>query len=73
MDLLEWVQRRAAKIGTTLLRGNAERVGVAQPGEEKALGRPYSSLPVPEGAYKKAGEGVFTRHVVTGQGVMALN
>jgi len=27
----------------------AERVGAVQPGEEKALGRPYSSLPVPEG------------------------
>jgi len=27
----------------------------------KALGRPYSSLPVPEGAYKKAGRGPFTR------------
>jgi len=25
-----------------------ERVGAVQPGEEKALGRPYSSLPVPE-------------------------
>ena len=32
-----------------------------QPGEEKALGRPYSSLRVPEGAYKKAGEGLLTR------------
>ena len=29
--------------------------------QEKALGRPYSSLPVHEGAYKKAGEGIFTR------------
>jgi len=28
---------------------------------EKAGGRPCSSLPVPEGAYKKAGEGLFTR------------
>jgi len=28
---------------------------------EKALGRPYSSLPVPEGAYRKAGEGLFIR------------
>jgi len=26
------------------------RVGAVQPGEEKAPGRPYSSLPVPEGA-----------------------
>jgi len=30
-----------------LLRGKAERVGAIQPGEEKALGRPHSSLPVP--------------------------
>ena len=27
----------------------------------KFLRRPYSGLPVPEGAYKKAGEGVFIR------------
>jgi len=32
--------------GTPLLQGQDERVGVVQPGEEKALGRPYSSLPV---------------------------
>jgi len=25
------------------------------------MGRPYSSLPVPEGPYKKAGEGLSTR------------
>jgi len=36
------------------------RAGV-QPGEEKALGRPCCSLPVPEGTYKKTGEGLFTR------------
>jgi len=28
---------------------------------EKASGRPYRSPPVPEGAYKEAGEGRFTR------------
>jgi len=39
----------------------AERVGDVQPGEEKVVGRPYSSLPVPEGAYRKAREGLFTR------------
>ena len=40
-----------------------------------ALERSYCSLPVPEGACKKAGEGLFTRackHVVIGHGVMAL-
>jgi len=36
-------------------------VGAVHPGEKKAPGRPYSSFPVPEGAYKKAGEGLFTR------------
>ena len=39
------------------------RVGAPQPGEEKALGEPYSSLPVPEGAYRKAGEGFFYRGI----------
>ena len=39
----------------------AERVGAVQLGWEKALGRPYSSLPVPEGACKRAGEGLFAR------------
>jgi len=28
---------------------------------EKAAGRTYCSLPVPEGAYRKDGEGLFTR------------
>ena len=36
----------------------AEGVGVVQPGEEKALGRPYSGLPVLQGGYRKAGEGL---------------
>jgi len=35
--------------------------GAVEPGEEKALGRPQSSLPVPEGACKRPGAGVFTR------------
>ena len=37
------------KAGTPLLWGKAEGVGAFQPGEEKAAGRPYSSLPVPQG------------------------
>jgi len=37
------------------------RAGAVQLKEEKAPGRPYCGLPVPEGAYKKAGEGLFTR------------
>jgi len=49
------------RTGAPLLWGQAERVGAVQPGEEKAPWRPWSSLAVPEGAYKKAGEGHFTR------------
>jgi len=47
--------------GTPLLHRKAERAGVFQPEEKKVPGRPYSSLPVPGGAYKKAGEGLSTR------------
>jgi len=36
------------RAGAPLLSGKAERVGAVQPGEEKAAGRPYCSLPVPE-------------------------
>jgi len=44
-----------------LLWGKAERAGAVQPGEEKAAGRPHSSLSVPEGAYRKDGQNVFSR------------
>jgi len=47
VELLEQVQRRATKMiseGCPLLRGQAERVGAVQPGEEKAVGRPCCSL-----------------------------
>ena len=43
------------------LQGQAERAGALQPGEERAPRRLYSSLPVPEGASRKAGEGLFIR------------
>jgi len=36
------------RTGAPLLGGQAERVGAVQPGEEKAVGRPYCSLLVPE-------------------------
>ena len=52
------------RVGTPLLQRQAERVRAVQPGEEKASRRPFSSLPVPcplKGAYRKAGEGLFTR------------
>ena len=34
---------------------------MVQPGEEKAPGRPNCGFPIPEGAYRKAGEGLFIR------------
>jgi len=49
------------RAGAPLLGGKAERVGAVHPGEEKAPGRPYSSLPVPEGAYGKDGDRLFSR------------
>jgi len=61
-ELWERVQSRpqkCQKTGAPLLQGKAERIGVVQPGEDKAAGRPYSSLPVPEAAYKKAGKGLY--------------
>ena len=65
MEQLEQVQRRTMKMTGGLdhlpSRGQAERAGALQPGEEKALGRPYSGLPVPEGAYRKAEERLFIR------------
>ncbi|GAB0192424.1 hypothetical protein GRJ2_001707700 [Grus japonensis] len=63
-DLFQQVQRRATKMirGLEHLSGKDRlRVGVVQSGEEKPPGRPYSSLLVPEGAYKKAGDGPFIR------------
>lgn len=33
----------------------------AQPGEQKAAGRPQSRLPVPTGACKRAGKGLFAK------------
>jgi len=37
------------RAGTPLLQGQVERVGAVQPGEEKALRRPYCSLSVLKG------------------------
>jgi len=62
------------RAGAPLLWGKAETVGAVQRGEEKAPGRPYSSLSVPEGGLKRKMEKIFLdRPVVIGQGVMALN
>jgi len=36
-------------------------LGAVQPGEEKAPGRPYNGLPVPQGAYRKAGDKLYSK------------
>ena len=62
IDVLEEVQRRATKMaGAPPLRGQAERAGAVQPGEEIAPGTPYSDLPPEMEAYRKAGVGLFLR------------
>jgi len=38
-----------------------QRTGAFLPGEEKGPRGPYSGLPEPEGAYRKAGEGLLRR------------
>jgi len=37
------------RAGASLLQGQAERAGAVQPGEEKAVGRPYCILSVLKG------------------------
>jgi len=64
-----WISTLNSICGWLLL---PERVEAVQPGEGEAPGRHYSSLPVPEGACKKAGEGLFLR-ACDRQGVMAFN
>jgi len=57
MELLERVQKRTTK----MIRGmehlsyeeRLRELRAVQPGEEKALERPYSSLPVPEGGLQR--------------------
>ena len=66
MDLLEQSQRRPQQWSkgwsTSPRRKGWESSSCLESlEEEKVLGRPYSSLSVPEGAYKKAGEELFTR------------
>ena len=51
-----------------------QKAGVVQPGEEKAPGRPHSSLSVPErGTVGKMGKISLARPIVIEQGAMALN
>jgi len=50
------------RYGVLLLWGEAERVGVIQPGEEKAAGRPYFSISIlKETTSKKDGDRLFSR------------
>lgn len=46
---------------------------VAQHGEEKALGRPYCSLTLPNGTYSNMVRGFLLGPVAIGQGITALN
>lgn len=46
---------------------------VAQHGEEKALGRPYCSLTLPNGTYSNMVRGFLLGRVAIGQGITALN
>ena len=52
--------RSDPKDGTPALQGQAERAEADQPGEEKALWKPESSLSVPKGVYKKGGGRLFS-------------
>ena len=49
------------------------RVGVVQPGEEKASGRPLAAFQYLKGATGKMGRGSLSGSVVIGQGVTVLN
>jgi len=65
MDLLEQVQRRA----TNMIRGlghlsceeRLRELGLFSLEEEKAPGRPYCSLPVPEGGLQESWRGTFDK------------
>ncbi|GAB0189727.1 hypothetical protein GRJ2_001438000 [Grus japonensis] len=52
----DWENEEPPTVG-----GDQVQAQFVQPGEEKVPGRSFSSLPVPKGASKKAGEGLFTR------------
>ena len=60
--------------GTPPIRGQAERLGAVQPGNEKAVGRPESGLSVSKReAIKKKDADTSAECVVTGQGKMVSN
>ena len=72
MDLLEHIHKNAQRAGAPLLRGQSDRVGVVQPGEEKAPGRPYRGLSLPNGACKKDGVKFLAGSAAIAQRVMDL-
>ena len=60
--------------GTPPIRGQAERLGAVQPGNEKAVGRPESGLSVSKReAIKKKDADTSPECVVIGQGKMVSN
>ena len=60
--------------GTPPIRGQAERLGAVQPGNEKAVGRSESGLSVSKReAIKKKDADTSAECVVTGQGKMVSN
>lgn len=72
--MLEQIQRRATKmIRAALLQGQTERARIVQPGKEKSLVTPYNTFQCLGGSLQDCWEGLFTRALVTGQWVMALN
>ena len=50
------------RAGAPPLRGQSERGGALQPGEKKALRRPYSGLPVSEGCVQESWGGTFYKN-----------
>jgi len=53
MDVLEYLS----------YEGRLRQMGLFQPGEEKAAGRPYHSLPVPEGCLQEGWRGICHKGV----------
>ena len=76
MDLLECVQRRASKMIHEMDHLSYEhrlRAGDVQPGKEKALRRPESSLQYQKGTIRKKGTDSSAESVMTGQGEVVSN